>query len=110
MAAGNQPTRVQLDNTLSQLAVQLRELCQQILWQQAQAIKLGTAGLEALSPGAVTAIAYTSPEATDVLARLGYMATVAGCYKGTVQQGGTGGTGASLFNFEDALTSLWAGQ
>jgi len=31
-------------------------------------------------------------------------------YKATVQSQGTGGTGAILFNFEDALTILTAGQ
>lgn len=41
---------------------------------------------------------------------INHMATCAGCYKGTVQQGGSGGTGAILFNFEDFLTHLWGGQ
>ena len=39
---------------------------------------------------------------------IGYLSTLAGVHNGTVQQGGSGGTGASLFNFGDALT-VWAG-
>jgi len=40
----------------------------------------------------------------------GYMNTIAGCYYGTVQQGGSGGTGATEFNFNNALSVLWGGQ
>ena len=41
---------------------------------------------------------------------LGYMSTLGGIYYGVVQQGGTGGTGATTFNFDNALSPLWAGR
>lgn len=117
MAVGNQATVQQVDNVLSNLAFQLRELMHQVHDQWAFLNKLGLTGLENLggtgagfgsaanpaNPGSVSDAQY-------VLNLINYMATVQGCYAGTVQQGGSGGTGAVLFNFEDALTPLWAGQ
>lgn len=101
MSVGTQTSKASVDANLSQLAIQLRELMNGVLQQQAYCNKLGLTGLEA--------IGYTAPDAQTVLDDLNHMATVAGCYKGTVQQGGTGGTGAILFNFEDYLVHLWGG-
>jgi len=99
---GGQTTEDKTNNTLTSLAVTLRELMDDILHQQGFLTKLGNSGLQALG--------YSASEATQVLDDINHMATVAGCYKGTVQQGGTGGTGAILFNFEDFLTHLWGGS
>jgi len=102
MSVGNQPNQGNINGTLTQLALEWRELVNKTLQQQAYLNKLGTTGL--------TGLGFTSGDATTVLDDINHMATPAGCYKGTVQQGGTGGTGAILFNFEDYLTHLWGGQ
>lgn len=102
MSVGSQPSQGNINQTLTQLALSLRDLANGMLQQQAYLTKLGLAGLEGLG--------FTAGDAQQVLTDVNYMAAVAGCYKGTVQQGGTGGTGAILFNFEDALTPLWGGS
>lgn len=63
---------------------------------------LGTPGLEAAGLSAQDAASYQ--------AMAGYLSTLAGVYYGTVQQGGSGGTGASTFNFNNALSVLWGAQ
>jgi len=102
MSVGNPASAGNINGSLTQLALNLRELMADILQQQAFCNKLGTAGLQA--------IGFSAADATTVLDDVNHMATVAQVYKGTVQQGGTGGTGAILFNFEDFLTHLWGGQ
>jgi hypothetical protein len=102
MSVGNQTSSGNINSALTTLALQLRESSNVILQQQAYLNKLGLSGLQA--------IGYTSGDAQGALDTINHMATIAGCYKGTVQQGGSGGTGAILFNFEDYLTPLWAGQ
>ena len=102
MSVGNQSSQGNVNQSLTQLSLAMRELMADVLQQQAYLTKLGSSGLQGLG--------FTSGDATAVLDDINHMATVAGCYKGTVQQGGTGGTGAILFNFEDFLTHLWAGE
>lgn len=109
MAAGNQATRQTIDSTLSSFTVQLRELMEAIAKQQAFVVKLGLTGLEGLASSGGPP-SYTAAEAQAVLDAFNHMGTIVGVYMGTVQQGGTGGTGATLFNFEDSLTPYWAGQ
>lgn len=114
---GNQTNVAAVNGTLTSLAVQLRELMGQILQQQSYLDNLGTSGLNNLggtgngfstvanpgNPGSVSDAQY-------VLNLINEMGTVAGVYKGTVQAQGSGGTGAVLFNFENAFTPLWGGQ
>lgn len=110
MTVGAQAASSQVDNRLSSLARALRDDCQNIINLQTQfptlaslvAIGYGSAP-NAANPGGVSDAQYA-------LNLINYMSTVAGCYKGTVQQGGNGGTGAVLFNFDNALSALWAGQ
>ena len=102
MTVGAQGNQAQVNQTLTQLAIQWRNLAQQTLQQGQYLNKEGLTGLEAMG--------FSPTDAAAVLTLVDYMMTCAGCYKGTVQQGGSGGTGAILFNFEDALTPLWAGQ
>jgi hypothetical protein len=45
--------------------------------------------------------------ALNLLANLN---TIGGVYYGTVQAGGSGGTGATLVNYDNILSPLWAGQ
>jgi hypothetical protein len=82
-------------------------LSSQVNEQWAFLNKIGLTGLENLGG---TGAGFSAADAQTVLNMINNMQTVQGVYKGTVQQGGSGGTGATLFNFEDALTPLWAGQ
>jgi hypothetical protein len=101
VAAGNQPTDISVNNTLTSLSVALRNICDQIRMQSTPIQNMGSGGLETLG--------FSSGDAGAVLTFMGYMNTVAGVYYGTVQQGGSGGTGASEFDFDNALSQLWAG-
>jgi hypothetical protein len=105
MAVGSQANQGNVNQTLTQMALSLRTVMRQVedfgLWVNGPA-GIGLAGLEGLG--------FSPADAQTVLSFCGYMQNVAGCYYGTVQQGGTGGTGAVLFNFDSALSPLWAGQ
>lgn len=100
MAIGNDAnlTPAQLNNYAAQVALTLRNVMVQIQALQQDVTGMGTAGLEALG--------FTSADASSFVTACSYMNTVAGVYYGTVQQGGSGGTGASDFDFNNALTSL----
>jgi hypothetical protein len=98
MAIGNQPNVAQLNSQAAQIASTWRSTAQQTLALQAYVTGLGQAGLVALG--------FTSGDATAFIAAVNNMSTVAQIFQGTVQQGGTGGTGASLFNFQNALVAL----
>lgn len=100
MTVGVQATNQQIDTRLTSLALNLRAACQAII------------NLQQEFPNALAleAVGYASADAATAETLLNYMSTVAGCYKGTVQQGGAGGTGAVLFDFDNALSVLWAGQ
>lgn len=98
MAIGNIPTVAQLNGQAAQLAAMFRTTAQQAQYFQAYITELGQAGLVTLG--------YTAADATTMIQMAGYMNTLAGIYLGTVQQGGTGGTGATLFNFQNALVPL----
>jgi hypothetical protein len=98
MAIGNQPNVAQINSQAAQIALQHRANAQAALQFQAYVVALGQAGLVALG--------FAAADATALLTQANYMATLAQIYQGTVQQGGTGGTGASLFNFQNALVAL----
>lgn len=101
MAIGNQSSTTQVNSQLGNFAVTLHNLMSDLVAYQAWIVSLGQAGLEALG--------FDSEDAADILAEMDYMASVAGCYFGTVQQGGSGGTGAILFDFDNALIGLTGG-
>jgi hypothetical protein len=100
MAVGAQPTVASLNANLTSAAQQLRNLMQSITNFTVPVQNLGTAGL--------TALGFSAADAATFLQLAGYLSTIAGCYYGTVQQGGTGGTGAIQFNFNNALSVTWA--
>ena len=102
MSIGNQPSQAAINQWLTSNAVSMRNLMGGIQEFQMQVTALGTTGLEALG--------YDAADAAAVVAAVNYMANLAGCYFGTVQQGGSGGTGAILYNFNAQLAPLWAGQ
>lgn len=95
MAVGSQPSEGNINQTLTQLALAIREWAQDAAEQRAYLNKLGLAQLEALG--------FNAADAQSVLTLIDYMGTVADLYHGTATQ-------ASAFNFEDALTLLWAGS
>lgn len=111
---GTQPTNASINNQLTAMAQQLRNLLQQAanLSVQVNGTGQGLVYLESigygstanpLNPGSITDAAYA-------LQMITYFNTLSGVYQGTVQQGGTGGTGASTFNFNNAFAILWNAQ
>ena len=98
MAIGSVATQAQLNAQLANVATGLRTTAAQILLLWSYANNLGQAGLVTLG--------FTSADATAFITAVDNLATVAQVYQGTVQQGGTGGTGASLFNFQNALAAV----
>jgi len=102
MSAGNPVTAQALNARLGQAAVQMRQVMEAAADVFKVANKLGTAGLQAAGMDSATA--------SDYVLRAGYLNTLTGVYYGTVQQGGSGGTGASTFDFDDGLTSVWGAQ
>lgn len=114
MSVGNPLTESNVNQNLTNLAVALRNVCWQIknLNTQVNGGGNGLALLEALgfsstansqNPGSVSDAQYALNLISD-------LNNIAGCYYGTVQQGGSGGTGAITFNFDNSLAPLWAGQ
>jgi len=104
----------QMDNLLTNLAVRFRQLMQEAssLETQVTGMQTGLAYMQSIgySNTANPANPGNKSDAQYALDLLGYFNTVAGVWFGTVQQGGTGGTGAAVFNFNNAVSSLWAGQ
>lgn len=104
MSVGTQPDAASISNQLTQYALQMRDIMQAVSNLSTQ-VNGGGNGLATLE-----GYGYSAADASSAQQLIAYMNTVAGCYFGTVQQGGTGGTGASLFNFNQALAGLWNGQ
>lgn len=114
MTVGTQANSQQIDARLTQLAVQLRDVITRITQLNTQVNGQGN-GLTVLelagySSGDNTDNPGSMSDAAYALQKLAYLSTVAGCYLGTVQQGGSGGTGAVEFDFDNALSTLWALQ
>lgn len=114
MSVGGQTSKVQIDQSLTDLAVAWRLISTKstnLLTQLASSgdmhgtlVALGYSDSpNAANPGGVSDAAYAAN-------LVSYMSSIAGVYFGTVQHGGTGGTGAILFNYNNALSPLWAGQ
>lgn len=95
MSVGNQPTQASVNNLLSSLAVQMRNICDQIRVQYTYVSTLGVTGLEALG--------YSPADAASVLQLMGYLNSIAAVYYGT-------GTQQSPSNFDQALSVAWGGQ
>jgi hypothetical protein len=102
MTVGETLTQAQVNNLLTQLALQVRNVMDQIRMQQTPVLNMGQTGLEGLG--------YSSTDATTVLTLFGYLASLSQIYYGQLQQGGTGGTGAIEFDFDNALSAVWAGM
>jgi hypothetical protein len=94
-AAGQQPTVSGLDSSLTGLSIRLRDICTEIGNLNVQIGGLGSAGIVAL--GTDTA------HANDMVSKAAVLNTVAAVYFGKVTQ-------ATLFDFHNACSPLWAGQ
>jgi hypothetical protein len=99
MSAGNPVTAQSMNARLGQVAVQMRMVMEAAADLFKVANGLGAGGLQAAG--------LSSGDASDYETKAGYLNTLAGVYYGTVQQGGSGGTGASQFNFDNALSTAW---
>lgn len=95
MAIGSQASVASINNTLTTYAVGLRGLCQNIANFQVFVVTLGSAGLQA--------IGFSSPDATALLNMASTLNTMAGLFNGTATQ-------ATQYNFNNALSSVYAGQ
>lgn len=102
MSVGIQPSASQIDTNITILANSLRKIMEQLNDYAKQINGLGQSGLETAG--------YAAADATTALQIIGYYSTIVGVYYGTVQQGGSGGDGASTFDFDNALSQLWGGQ
>lgn len=104
----------QVNNIITSLAVQLRDIMQQIHNLDLSVNGQGTGLAYLISIGYSNAANPANPgsvsDAALALSTIGYLSTVAGVYYGTVQQGGTGGAGATLFPFDKQLSQVWAGR
>lgn len=104
MSVGNPQTVQTLNARLGQIAVQIETALQAAVNLQEDVTNLGG------SSGLQNTVGFAPADATAFATDASYLNTVAGCYFGTVQQGGTGGTGASLFNFSNALSGARGGD
>jgi hypothetical protein len=95
MAVGSANSVANINNTITQLCVQLRNICNQIRMQNTPITNMGLSGLEALG--------FDAADAATVLAVFSYLSTVSEVYYGTVTQGTT-------FDFDNELSSYWAGS
>ena len=96
MTVGNQPTKAGIDNSLTSLALQWRNLAQQTIDLNEQIATMGSAGL--------IAAGYASGDVASVQAFAGNLADIAGIYQGQP-------AGLTLpFNFCANTYPLWAGQ
>lgn len=110
MTVGNQPTVASINQSLTSLSTELRDVCQKIENLQQFVNGPSGLGLTGLQNIGGPAAGFSAADAQLVLSMAGYMNTIAGVFYGTVQQGGSGGTGATMFNFSNALAPLSAGQ
>jgi hypothetical protein len=104
MAVGNNFSSDTVDQLISGYSVQMRNLMQNIvnLSTNVNGQANGLAFLEG--------IGYQPADAQTALNAIAYLNTIAGCYFGTVQQGGSDGTGATVFDFNQEMAQYWAGQ
>ena len=102
MTVGFPATQQSLNTRLGGVALAVRNAMQAASALFEYQNGLGLAGLEAAG--------FSAQDAASFQQMAGYLNTLAGVYGGTVQQGGSGGTGASQFNFDNALSVTWGGQ
>jgi hypothetical protein len=114
VSVGAQSNKQDIDQTLTDLAVAFRNLCQRSVNLSTEVNGQGDGLTVLVSLGYSDTPNPGNPggqsDAAWALQALAYLNTVAGVYYGTVQQGGQNGTGAATFDFHNALSLLWAGN
>lgn len=100
MAIGSQPTVAGLNNSLTQYATQMRDLMGQVSNFNLEVAALGTAGLENLGG---TGLGFSAADASAFLNMAAILNTPAAIYFGNATQ-------ASQYNFNTALSPVWAGR
>ena len=105
MTIGNtqSATPSQLNQQVGNMAIQLRNLMSTIDNFTQWFASLTLADVETL-------FGLSQTDSQTMQTMIAYFNNVSGVYNGTIQQGGSGGTGAILFDFNDALSPLWGGQ
>lgn len=118
MSVGFQASTATVNNAISSIALNMRGLMQQInnLTTFIDGQDDGMAALQAIgfSTASTSGDVYPNPggasDAAFAMQLIEYMGILSGVYYGTVQQGGTGGTAATMFNFDNAFSFTWGGQ
>lgn len=95
MSVGNQTSVSQVNQQLSNFAVQIRNDMQSVQTWAQFVVNQGTAGLEV--------IGYDSADAATLVTLADYFLNIAGVFFGTATQ-------ASAFNYENALLPYTAGN
>jgi hypothetical protein len=97
MTVGIQANYGLLQQQIGQLALNLRNDCQNILnlWEWVNSPSMGATGLEALG--------FSTADATEAVTQINYMATVAQLYKGNATQ-------PTVYDFDTQLAPLWGGN
>lgn len=114
MSVGQQGSSATVDNALTNLATGIRDMMSAATdlntWINGQGngvAYLGQLGYSTIpsstNPGGVS----DAQLASNMIA---YFNTLSAIYFGNLQQGGTGGTGATTFNFNQELSQLWGGR
>lgn len=114
MSVGGQASTATINGSLTNLSTGIRNLMQGVT-NLNTFVNGGGNGVNVLAELGFSTIPTASnpggvSDAQLALNIIGYLNTVSGVYYGTVQQGGTGGTGATMFNFNNALSLVWAGS
>src|SRR6185437_1683995 len=99
MTAGLQASQNSINSTIGGMTLTLRNLCQHAQDFQMWITQTGQSGLVALG--------FSATDATAIINAAGYLNTIAQICQGQVQQGGSNGSGAAMFNFMNALAPLW---
>lgn len=114
MTVGVQPSNGSIDGILTNLAVGIRDLLLAATNLSTEINSQGNGVAYLGQLGYNTAPSATNPggisDAQLAANYIGYFSTLSGVYNGSVQQGGSGGTGATTFNFNNALSQLWNGR
>lgn len=116
MSVGGQANKESIDAALTDLAVSYRNLCTKIdrLSKQVNGQGNGIAYLTRVGYDNTAANPANPGSQTDAawaLQAIAYLNTMSGVYHGLVRQGGDGSAGsATTFDFENALSLIWAGQ
>jgi hypothetical protein len=107
----------QMDNILTALAIEMRDLMRRIS-DLDMSVNGNGAGLSYMKQAGYSDVVATSnpnnpggiTDAAWALQVLSFLNTPSRVYFGLLQQGGTGGTGATIQNFNLQLAGVWGGR